>query len=111
MPSAARPAAARGIAFRSRRPEGFLVSSKSDLQARPIRKFTKTARRYRTIEIQARPHAITAAEPLPPTSRQRPAKFTADQLRASFSQVSPLRVRCAAASRGMLLRDRIRLSA
>ena len=30
-----------------------------------IRKFTKTARRYRTIEIQAGPHIITAADPLP----------------------------------------------
>jgi hypothetical protein len=33
-----------------------------------IRKFVKTARRYRTIEIQAGPHTITAANPLP----QRP---------------------------------------
>jgi Transposase DDE domain len=30
-----------------------------------IRKFVKTARRYRTIEIQAGPHIITAADPLP----------------------------------------------
>ena len=30
-----------------------------------IRKFTKTARRYRTIQIQAGPHTITAADPLP----------------------------------------------
>ena len=30
-----------------------------------IRKFVKTARRYRTIQIQAGPHVITAAEPLP----------------------------------------------
>jgi hypothetical protein len=30
-----------------------------------IRKFVKTARRYRTIQIQAGPHAITAADPLP----------------------------------------------
>jgi len=30
-----------------------------------IRKFVKTARRYRTIEIQAGPHLITAADPLP----------------------------------------------
>jgi hypothetical protein len=33
-----------------------------------IRKFIKTARRYRTIEIQAGQHAITAADPCPPTS-------------------------------------------
>jgi len=30
-----------------------------------IRKFVKTARRYRTIEIQAGPHTITAADPMP----------------------------------------------
>jgi transposase len=30
-----------------------------------IRKFVKTARRYRTIEIQAGDHIITAADPLP----------------------------------------------
>jgi Transposase DDE domain len=35
-----------------------------------IRKFVKTARRYRTIEIQAGPHAITAADPIPYDLRQ-----------------------------------------
>jgi hypothetical protein len=30
-----------------------------------IRKFVKTARRYRTIQIQAGPHTISAADPLP----------------------------------------------
>jgi hypothetical protein len=35
-----------------------------------IRKFVKTARRYRTIEIQAGPHVITAAHPLPDDLRQ-----------------------------------------
>jgi hypothetical protein len=35
-----------------------------------IRKFVKTARRYRTIEIQAGPHVITAADPLPDDLRQ-----------------------------------------
>jgi transposase len=30
-----------------------------------IRKFVRTARRYRTIEIQAGPRTITAADPLP----------------------------------------------
>ena len=35
-----------------------------------IRKFVKTARRYRTIEIQAGPHVITAADPLPDGLRQ-----------------------------------------
>jgi hypothetical protein len=31
----------------------------------PIRKFMKTARHYRTIEIQAGQHTITAADPIP----------------------------------------------
>jgi hypothetical protein len=35
---------------------------------RPIRKFVRTARRYRTIEIQARAHVITAADPCRATS-------------------------------------------
>jgi transposase len=35
-----------------------------------IRKFVKTARRYRTIQIQAGPHVITAADPLPGALRQ-----------------------------------------
>jgi len=30
----------------------------------------KTARRYRTIQIQAGPHTITAADPLPDDLRQ-----------------------------------------
>jgi len=30
-----------------------------------IRRFVKTARRYRTIQIQADDHLITAADPLP----------------------------------------------
>ena len=35
-----------------------------------IRRFVKTARRYRTIEIQAGPHTITAADPVPDELRQ-----------------------------------------
>ena len=35
-----------------------------------IRKFVKTARRYRTIEIQAARQTITAANPLPEDLRQ-----------------------------------------
>jgi len=34
-----------------------------------IKKFVKTARRYRTIQIQAGTHTITAADPLPPDLR------------------------------------------
>lgn len=30
-----------------------------------IKKFVRTARRYRTVEIQAGQHTITAADPLP----------------------------------------------
>jgi hypothetical protein len=30
-----------------------------------IRKFVRSARRYRTIQIRAGPHTITAADPLP----------------------------------------------
>jgi hypothetical protein len=40
-----------------------------------IRKFVKTARRYRTIEIQAGTRTITAADPLP------------DDLRAALDQI------------------------
>lgn len=35
-----------------------------------IRKLVKTARRYKTIEIQAGPHIITAADPLPDDLRE-----------------------------------------
>jgi transposase len=35
-----------------------------------IRKFVKTARRYRTVQIQAGTHTITAADPLPDELRQ-----------------------------------------
>jgi hypothetical protein len=35
-----------------------------------IRKFVRTTRRYRTIEIQAGPHTVTAADPLPSDLRQ-----------------------------------------
>ena len=35
-----------------------------------IRRFVKTARRYRTIQIQAGQHTVTAANPLPDDLRQ-----------------------------------------
>ena len=35
-----------------------------------IRKFVKTARRYRTIQIQAGDHVITAADPIPDNLQQ-----------------------------------------
>jgi hypothetical protein len=37
-----------------------------------IRNFIKTARRHRTIQIQARDHVITAADPLPDDLRTAP---------------------------------------
>ena len=44
---------------------------------RSIKRFVKTARRYRTIQIQADQHTITAAAPLPDDLRQ--ARVTADR--------------------------------
>jgi transposase len=41
-----------------------------DTTGRSIKKFIRTARRYRTIEIQAGPHTITAADPLPNDLRE-----------------------------------------
>jgi hypothetical protein len=40
-----------------------------------IKKFVKTVRRYRTINIQAGPHTITAADPLPDDLREVLAKI------------------------------------
>jgi hypothetical protein len=45
-----------------------------------IRKFVKTARRYRTIQIQAGDHTITAAEPLPGDLRLAIAAINASPL-------------------------------
>jgi Transposase DDE domain len=45
----------------------------------PVRKFVKIARRYRTIEIQAGPHVITAAHPLPDDLRQALETITSPQ--------------------------------
>jgi hypothetical protein len=35
-----------------------------------IRKFVRTARRYRTVQIRAGHHTLTAEDPLPPDLRQ-----------------------------------------
>jgi hypothetical protein len=43
-----------------------------------IRKFVKTARRYRAIQIQAGPHTITAADRSPPTSASPSTASTAN---------------------------------
>jgi hypothetical protein len=40
-----------------------------------IRKFVKTARRRKTIEIQAGAHVVTAADPIPDDLRQALAKI------------------------------------
>ena len=45
-----------------------------------IRKFVKTARRYRTIQIQAGDHVITAADPLPDELRQAIEAINSSQL-------------------------------
>ena len=44
-----------------------------------IRKFIKTARRYRTIEIQAGDHVITAADPLPEDLRDALRKISSPE--------------------------------
>ena len=41
-----------------------------------IKKFVRTARRYRTIEVQAGEHTIIAADPLPADLRQALATIT-----------------------------------
>ena len=40
-----------------------------------IKKFVRTARRYRTIEIQAGEHTITAADPIPSDLQEALAKI------------------------------------
>jgi len=47
-----------------------------------IRKFVKTARRYRTIQIQAGDHVITAADPLPEDLRDVLSKISNAQVGA-----------------------------
>ena len=55
-----------------------------------IRKFVKTARRYRTIQIQAGPHTITAADPLPDDLRQ--ALEAINHASRPAHQIEPTRV-------------------
>jgi hypothetical protein len=52
-----------------------------------IRKFVRTARRYRTIEIQVGAHTITAADPLPGDLRDALDRIAAIQVRTNVSQV------------------------
>lgn len=54
-----------------------------------IKKFVRTARRYRTIEIQAGTHTLTAADPLPDDLRQaltQPSR-TAPEVRTNLIKV------------------------
>jgi hypothetical protein len=44
-----------------------------------IRKFVRTARRYRTIQIQAGDHVITAADPLPDDLRDALTKISSTE--------------------------------
>jgi hypothetical protein len=47
-----------------------------------IKKFVRTTRRYRTIQIRAGPHSITAADPLPDDLRDTPEKINNARSRA-----------------------------
>jgi hypothetical protein len=49
-----------------------------------IKKFVKTVRRYRTIQIQAGQHTITAADPSPTTSTRSSPRSTTGQQRTSL---------------------------
>jgi hypothetical protein len=52
-----------------------------------IRKFVRTARRYRTVEIQVGGHTITAADPLPADLNKPSTASTASQMRTDLSKV------------------------
>ncbi len=53
-----------------------------------IRKFVKTARRYRTIEIPAGPHTVTAADPYPTKCAKPSKRSTAPaELRTSVAEL------------------------
>jgi len=58
-----------------------------------VRKFVRTARRYRTITIQAGPHVITAAHPLPGDLRQALDAITSASQPRALTRPDP---RCAA---------------
>jgi hypothetical protein len=55
-----------------------------------IEKFVRTARRYRTITIQAGPHTITGADPVPDGLRAAPTKINnASRVRTGLIKVGP----------------------
>ncbi len=55
-----------------------------------IRKFVKTARRYRTIQIQAGNHVITAADPLPDELRPAIEAINGGQITCALARTSAL---------------------
>ena len=72
-----------------------------------IRRFVKTARRYRTVQIQAGPHTVTAADPIPDELRQAIENIEAARPAHEIepTRVSPpsLRPRCGMAASDPLL--------
>jgi hypothetical protein len=55
------------------------MAGTEDVTGWSIRKFVRTTRRYRTMEIQAGAHTITAADPMPGDRRD-----TLDHIRRAF---------------------------
>jgi hypothetical protein len=51
-----------------------------------IRRFVKTARRYRTIQIQAGDHVVTAADPLPEDLATAIESVKREPVRTNLSQ-------------------------
>ncbi len=60
-------------------PDGEPVTPDFVISSWSIRKFVRTARRYRTIEIQAGRQTITAADPLPDDLRQALSAINASE--------------------------------
>ena len=52
-----------------------------------IKKFVRTARRYRTVTIQAGSHTLTAAEPPPPETSPTPSTKSTPYVRTSLIKV------------------------
>jgi hypothetical protein len=78
-----------------------------------IRRLVRTARRYRTIEIQAGTHTITAADPLPDDLRDasKPLPEPVGALQFGPSRVNPTKdqmQQSLQASRGLMNRKRDR---
>jgi len=50
-----------------------------------IKRFVRTARRYRTVHIKAGAHILTAEDPLPDDLRDALTKITTDKVRTSLT--------------------------